>query len=98
MTKSNRRTRGTKNSYSPSRSLFCIGDLVEHADYTGYRGIINEVVKTRTSTGHPRVVSVMWFPPTSIAMPPTRWKIQDVSGTTHTSVLNLVQVSSIVSR
>ena len=81
--------RGNKSPY------FMIGDLVEHTTLAGHRGIIREIVKYRGSRNQlPRVVSVMWFPPTSAHLKP-RWSMRDkVTGTTDTSVLDLRVISS----
>ena len=85
-----------RNKGVSRRPTFMIGDLVEHATLPGHRGIIREIVKYRGSRNQlPRVVSVMWFPPTSTHIKP-RWSLRDkVTGTTDTSVLDLRLVSSV---
>ena len=37
------------------------GDLVEHMNYPGFRGIVKELHNLRPS-GNPRKVTVMWLP------------------------------------
>lgn len=87
---------GTKSKSTPRRSMFMVGDLVEHTTLAGYRGIVCEIVKYRGSRNQlPRVVSVRWFPPTSVHLRP-RWSMQNkVTGTTETSVLDLRVISSV---
>tara|TARA_B100000683_G_scaffold277320_1_gene335166 strand:+ start:1421 stop:1699 length:279 start_codon:yes stop_codon:yes gene_type:complete len=84
-----------RNKSISCKSTFMVGDLVEHTNLVGYRGIIRKIVKYRGSHNQlPRVVSVMWFPPTSVHLKP-RWSMQDkVTGTTDTSVLDLRLISS----
>lgn len=76
-----------------TRPSFQVGDLVEHATHMGYRGIICEIVKTRARASKARIVMVSWFPPTSEAVD-MGWYDHQVSGTTNTSVLDLVCLSS----
>ena len=82
-----------KNTTSDMRPIFQVGDLVEHATHMGYRGIICEIVKTRGRASKARIVMVSWFPPTSEAVD-MGWYDHQVSGTTNTSVLDLVCLSS----
>ena len=72
-----------------------VGDLVEHIRHSGYRGIICEIVKYRGAykPPQPRVVSVAWFPPTSEAFKLATWNATSVTGTTDTSVLDLIPIS-----
>ena len=76
-----------------SKGTFSIGTLVEHSMHPGYRGIICEIIKVRGQEEKPRVVSVSWFPPTSEAFRLNSWTAHNVTGTTQTSVLNLICVS-----
>jgi len=71
-----------------------IGDLVEHCEYPGYRGIVREVLATR-GNGKARTIKVSWFPPLSDASPKQRWQTMHVEGTTSVSVLDVRQISAL---